>query len=266
MREKVGGPPPCGAGWHALRAAFLLSWTILLPVLPARAGEVIVQGSTTVATRLITPNLRAIETASGQRLTVIPNKSNLGLIALFEHRANLAMISTSLANEVALLKKEEYPPRDFSQLRAVPVGNVRVAFAVNPQNRVRHVTLAEVAGVLEGRIANWQQLGGATLPIRVVAVREGGGVLTAVEAQLLDHRPPSCDMVWVHLATQVIKTVAAEPGALGIAQLGLLGSADAVELTTDDRIMQELNLVTLGEPTQPALQVIDAVRRIGAQF
>jgi phosphate transport system substrate-binding protein len=189
MREKVGGPQQCGAGWYALSAAFLLSWTILLPVLPARAGEVIVQGSTTVATTLITPNLRAIETASGQRLTVIPNKSNLGLIALFEHRANLAMISTSLANEVALLKNE-YPARDFSQLRAVPVGQVRVAFAVNPQNRIRHMSLADIAGVLEGRITSWQQLGGAALPIRVVAVREGGGVLTAVEGHcsIIDRR------------------------------------------------------------------------------
>jgi phosphate transport system substrate-binding protein len=264
MREKADGPPPHWIRRRARRATILFFWSILLPLFPARA-EMIVQGSTTVAATLIAPNLQAIETASGQRLTVIPNKSNLGLIALFEHRANLAMISTSLANEVALLKNE-YPARDFSQLRAVPVGQVRVAFAVNPQNRIRHITLADIAGVLEGRIVNWQQLGGATLPIHVVAVREGGGVLTAVEGQLLDHRPPSCDMVWVHLASQVIKTVAAEPGDLGIAQLGLLGVADVVELTTDERIMQELNLVTLGEPTQPVLQVIRAVQRIGTSF
>jgi phosphate transport system substrate-binding protein len=263
MREKANCVPP-QLGWRALRAT-LLSSIFLVSLLPARAGEVIVQGSTTVAATLITPNLHAIETASGQRLTVIPNKSNLGLIALFEHRANLAMISTSLANEAALLKKE-YPARDFAQLRAVTVGKVGVAFAANPQNRVRHVTLADITGVLEGRIANWQQLGGAALPIRVVAVREGGGVLTAVEGQLLDHRLPSCDIIWVHLASQVIKTVAEEPGALGIAQRGLLGTANVVELTTDERVMQELNLVTLGEPTPPALQVIRAVQRIGAQF
>src|SRR5437868_10844547 len=105
MREKAGGPPPHRTRRRARRATFLFFWSILLPLFPARA-EMIVQGSTTVAATLIAPNLQAIETASGQRLTVIPNKSNLGLIALFEHRANLAMISTSLANEVALLKNE----------------------------------------------------------------------------------------------------------------------------------------------------------------
>jgi phosphate transport system substrate-binding protein len=265
MRERVGGPPRYRVGWGALRTTFLFLSIIVVSPLAARAGEVIVQGSTTVAATLITPNLRAIEMASGQRLTLIPNKSSLGLIALFEHRANLAMISTSLANEVTLLKKD-YPARDFSQLRSVAVGQVRVAFSVNPQNQVRHVALADIAGVLDGRIVNWHQLGGRPLPIRVVAVREGGGVLTAVEAQLLDHRPPKCDMVWVHLATEVVKAVATEPGALGIGQLGLLAGSKAIELTTDDRIMQELNLVTLGEPEPATLQVIRAVQQIGAQL
>jgi phosphate transport system substrate-binding protein len=265
MRENADASPPYRAGWRAVLATFLVSSIFLVSPRAEGAGEVIVQGSTTVAATLMTPNLRAIETASGQRLALIPSKSNLGLIALIEHRANLAMISTSLANEVALLKKE-YPTRDFSRLRAIPVGSVRVAFAINLQNPVRHVTLADITGVLEGRISNWHVLGGAELPIRVVAVREGGGVLTAVEAQLLDHRAPSCDMVWVHLATEVVKTVAAEPGALGVAQLGLLGSADVVELATDDHIMQELNLVTLGDPTQAVLQVIRAVQQVAGRL
>jgi hypothetical protein len=73
-------------------------------------------------------------------------------------------------------------------------------------------------------------------------------------------------MVWVHLATEVVKVVATEPDALGIGQLGLLAGSSAVELTTDDRIMQELNLVTLGEPEPATLQVIRAVQQIGAQL
>ncbi len=267
MRERPGGWPLYRTRGHALRgtlAAFLLPLLAIASSLPARAGEIIIQGSTTVAATLIMPNLKAIEMESGQKLTLIPNKSNLGLLALLEHRANLAMISTSLANELTLLKKE-YPARDFSRLRALTIGEVRVAFSVNPQNQVRHVTLADIAAILDGRITSWRQLGGAELPIRVVAVREGGGVLTAVEAQLLDHRPPMCNMVWVHLAAQVVKVVATEPDALGIGQLGILGTSNVVELTTDERVMQELNLVTLGEPTPATLPVIHAIQRIAAQ-
>jgi hypothetical protein len=59
--------------------------------------------------------------------------------------------------------------------------------------------------------------------------------------------------------------VATEPGALGIGQLGILGTSNAVELTTDERVMQELNLVTLGEPTPATLSVIHAIQRIAAQ-
>jgi phosphate transport system substrate-binding protein len=248
-----------------LRAGFAILVLGALASTPATAGEIIVQGSTTVASTLIAPNLAAIEAQSHQKLTLVPNKSNLGLLALLEHRANLAMISTSLANEVALLKAE-YPTRDFSGFRPIKVGEVRVAFVVNRQNPVRRVTLADIAGVLDGRIVNWRQLGGADLPVRVVAVREGGGVLTAVEAQILDRRAPHCDMVWVHLATQVYKTVSTQPGALGIGQLGILRNTEAIELTTDGAIMQELNLVTLGEPTPDTQEVIRAVQHTAEGF
>jgi phosphate transport system substrate-binding protein len=249
----------------ALRAGVLALALGLLAPGPATAGEVIIQGSTTVASTLIAPNLATIEAQSRQKLTLVPSKSNLGLLALLEHRANLAMISTSLASEVALLKAE-YPTRDFSRFQAVVIGQVRVAFAVNRQNPVRRITLADIAAVLDGRIVNWRQLGGADLPVRVVAVREGGGVLTAVEARILDGRVPHCEVVWVHLATQVYKTVSAQPGALGIGQLGLLRNAEAVELTTDGAIMQELNLVTLGEPTPDTQQVIRAIQHVAEGF
>ena len=50
MREKAGGPPPHRTRRRARRATFLFFWSILLPLLPARA-EMIVQGSTTVAAK-----------------------------------------------------------------------------------------------------------------------------------------------------------------------------------------------------------------------
>lgn len=61
------------------------------------------QGSTTFDSELMAEHKGAIEAASGVRLDVVPNKSSLGLIALCEDEADLAMISTRLANEVEVL-------------------------------------------------------------------------------------------------------------------------------------------------------------------
>ena len=71
--------------------------------------------------------------------------------------------------------------------------------------------------MLTGEISNWRQLGGPDLPIRIVAVREGGGVLASVEATLLGGAHISArDVIRVQVGTQIVKVVAQEPGAFGI--------------------------------------------------
>src|SRR4051794_28274175 len=72
---------------------------------PAASENLTVQGSTTFHGRLTGPHRAAIEAASGHTLAVIPTKSMLGLTALMEGRADLAMISASLQSEVALLRQ-----------------------------------------------------------------------------------------------------------------------------------------------------------------
>ena len=72
---------------------------------PAAADTLTLQGSTTVNSRLMVPYQTVIEKESGHKLIVVPNKSSLGLLALFEKRGDLAMTSTSLESEVALLMR-----------------------------------------------------------------------------------------------------------------------------------------------------------------
>lgn len=227
----------------------------------AEAGELVIQGSTTFNANVIVPHQAAIERESGHTLKVSVNKSSAGLIALLEKRADLAMISAPLEDEVRATRKMR-EDLAFDGLRSFEIGRVRVAFAKNPANPIAETTLDHVRRVLLGEITNWSELGGPDLPIRVVAVREGGGVQTTVEAKLLDGRPVTApNIIFVQHASQVVKVVEQEPTALGIAQLAALRSANLPELATNDVIEQQLNLVTVGEPTPDMMQVIEAARR-----
>jgi ABC-type phosphate transport system substrate-binding protein len=229
---------------------------------PATADHLIVQGSTTFNARLMIPYQAMIEAAAKQKLTVVPNKSSLGLIALFDGRADLGMISSSLDTEVATLRKTN-PSLSFDNLHSFNISRTRIAFAVNPANPVRTANLETVRQILQGKIDNWLMLGGPDLPIRVVVVREGGGVQFSVEAELLGgaHITPDNPIV-VQIGTQVTKVVEQEVGALGLAQLGIVRERNLPELMTERFIEQQLNLITLGNPTPAKRAVIDAARRV----
>src|SRR5665213_816936 len=81
------------------------------------ADELVLQGSTTFTSTLAQPYASAVEAQTGHHLEIIPNKSNLGLLALFEHKADLAMISTTLEREAEILRRSN-PDLPLQRLKA----------------------------------------------------------------------------------------------------------------------------------------------------
>jgi phosphate transport system substrate-binding protein len=247
---------------HAKRfRSLLLALGFAFAVASAAAADpLILQGSTTFNRRVMEPLEAAIEAKSGQDITVIPNRTLLGIIALMEGRAHMAMISASLESEIGKLKKA-MPGLDYDRLRAFEISNTRVAFIVHPGNPVRKAPIAQIKKVLTGEITNWSALGGKDAPIRVVMVGGGGGVTTTVESEVLDGQPvhgPS--VIYTRTALQVIGIIEQERNALGIAQLSLAKQKGLPEIVTDKPVEQLLSFVTLGEPTPAMKAVIDAAR------
>ena len=58
-------------------------------------------------------------------------------------------------------------PAERGTVALEPLGVVGTAVAVNPDNPVKGLTLAQVRQVFGGDITNWSQLGGTDLPVRV---------------------------------------------------------------------------------------------------
>jgi phosphate transport system substrate-binding protein len=232
----------------------------------AAAAEVIrVQGSSTVSSRVMLPFKDAIEQKSGQKLDVVSSKSAAGLLALFEGKAEVAMTSAAIEDEAKSVL-QLMPSADMGALRSFEIGRTRAALAINPKNVVRKVSAEQLQGVLSHRIVNWKELGGADLPIRIVAVRTGGGVLTTVESQVLGGKSiDNPQMIKVNNGSQVVKVVEQEEGALGIAQMSLVKAARLAELETVKPIEQRLFLVTRGQPSAAVQSMMEAARQIASK-
>lgn len=227
----------------------------------AAAETLIIQGSTTFNRRLLEPYKSLVESESKHELTVIPNKSMPGLIALLEGRAHMAMISASLESEIAQIKKV-MPGLAYDRLQAHSVVSTRIAIATHPLNTVRKASLNQVRKILLGQISNWSELGGKDMPVRVVLVGGGGGVTTVVETELLNSKiPEGPHIIYVKTPVQLVQVIEQEPGALGFAQLALAKQRGLPELTTEAPIEQTLSFVTFGDTTPAMKAVIEAARR-----
>lgn len=86
--------------------------------------------------RLMEPQKAAIEADAKHELTIIPNKSLPGLIALIESRAHLAMISAPLRSEIEALQTI-MPGLAYDRLKVHEVVKTRIALALHPLNPLR---------------------------------------------------------------------------------------------------------------------------------
>lgn len=258
---------------HGLRFLLILAATLTLTAhhtsaqsaVSTGARHLVIQGSTTFTHRVMDPHQSAIEKAAGAKLTVVPSKSSLGLLALFEKRGDFAMISGPLDNEVAELKVT-HPTLDFGRLKAFEVTSTRMAFAVNKDNPVDAVSDDTMRQILLGVITNWKAVGGPDRPIRIVMVRGGGGVQASIEEEFLHGKSITApNPIVVQISSQVIKVTEQLPGALGLSQLSIVAKSTTHELKTGHPIVQRLALVTLGDPSPTMLKVIDAMRKIMAE-
>ena len=245
------------AGVPVVMAVALASWT-------AAADTLIVQGSTTFNRRVMLAHHAAIEVASGQTLTVIPTKSTPGLIALFEGKAQMAMISAPLASEIEELRKVA-PTMPTERLHAFEIMATRIAIGVHPSNPVRQASLADIKRILLGEITNWKQLGGPDLPIRV-ALAGGGGIAAVITSELLEGRQVGAPNVLnASSPDQLVVAMEQSPDVVGFAQLSLVKRRNLPEIVTDRPLQTTLSLVTLDEPTPAVRAVIDAAHRLANQ-
>jgi phosphate transport system substrate-binding protein len=172
------------------------------------------------------------------------------------------MISGPLQNEIDALRPD-HPNLPFDQLQTFNIWNTRMAFAVNKNNPVRSLTTEQMRGILMGQITNWRQVGGSDLPIRVVQVRDGGGVQASIEETVLGGKSISApNAIYVQISSQVVKIVEQLPEALGLSQVGIVRQSNTAELKLDRPVEQHLDLVTLGDPTREMRRVIEAAHHV----
>jgi len=128
-------------------------------------------------------------------------------------------------------------PSGMPALLPRPIAFVLFTLVVNGDTGVSDLTIDQIKQIYQGKISNWQEIGGKNLPIRLISRNPGSGTRNAFQRRVLggerepgtnsdDCRtrdPGSPDGV-VRCARDstdaVLRTVATTPGAMGYSELG----------------------------------------------
>jgi len=200
----------------------IISAVILSAVLvaQARAGKVVLEGSTTVLP--ITQKAAEVYMKShpGSDLVVRGGGSGVGLASLIDGTCDIAAASRGIktAELDRAVKKKRQPKAHMIAMDGISV-------IVNPSNTIKGLSLAQIRDIYTGKASNWSKIGGPDLKIVVVSRDSASGTFEAFGELALEKKRVRPDAIVQASNQGVASVVARTPGAIGYVGLGYVSEA-----------------------------------------
>ncbi|VEP14258.1 ABC-type phosphate transport system, periplasmic component [Hyella patelloides LEGE 07179] len=136
--------------------------------------------------------------------------SSPGIQMLLADRLDFVQTAQPLDSEELELAKQQ-----GLELQQVPVAVDSIAVAVHPQLNISGLTLKQLQDIYTGKITNWQELGGADLPITTYSrPRSTGGMVDFFTSKVLQGREFGPNVEFVTTTTQALRLLANNPGGI----------------------------------------------------
>jgi phosphate transport system substrate-binding protein len=112
-------------------------------------------------------------------------------------------------------------PEEAKVLSTTVVARDGIAMVVNPANAVSALTTDQIRDIMNGKISNWSEVGGADAPITVVSREDGSGTRSSFEQIITDITLTKDALIQDSNGT-IRETVANDANAIGYLSHGLL--------------------------------------------
>lgn len=234
----------------------LASLLVLALSATARAGEIVVNGSTTVLPIMQKAAEAYMAAHPDVALSVSGGGSGNGVKALIDGLAHIAMSSRQMKDkEIVLARERGVFPKEIA------IALDALAPVVHPSNPVKDLTIDQLKDIYTGQITNWKALGGADAPVVAISRDTSSGAFETWEERVMRKERVFPGALMQASNGAVVQAVSRNrnaigyigigylnPGAKALAVGGVTGSADTA-LSGAYPLARNLYLYTNGEPS-----------------
>ena len=191
-------------------AALFAGCSTKAPEAAAEAGNVSLDGSTSMEKVIGSLGESFINSNSGTSYTYNPTGSGSGIKAVSEGTCDIGLSSRNLKDD-----------EKASGLTGTVLALDGIAVIVNPNNPVSDLSVEQIASIYKGEITNWKDVGGSDAEIVLIGREAGSGTRDGFES--ITDTKDACKYRQELTSTgDVITTVSQNPDAIGYASLASL--------------------------------------------
>jgi len=203
--------------------------------------------------------------------------SGTGIASLLSNTCDIAELSRELkSEEIAMAKQKGFEPKQ------IIVALDGLAVVVNTANPLSQLTLDQLAAIFSGSVSNWQEVGGADLPIVLLSREVNSGTHVYFKEHVLRRGKENqvefaASALMLPSSQAIADEVAQNPGAIGYYGMGYISAREkALAIAMDSAspyiqptienvvsqaypISRPLIMVTHGKPSGLVARFIDFV-------
>ncbi len=225
-----------------------------------QAQTVRLHGATSLE-KIMVAQKAALESQTGLKLEIVGNGAGRGLVDLSGGQADIAMIGGSLKGVAAVMNKEKAGSVDASGMKEIPLTSVKLVTIAHPGAGVKSLTEAQLRDVLTGKTANWKDVGGPDLPIKVVLPFAGDGGRITTQETLLGGAAFATGAVVRNSAKDICVVVAQLPGTCAVLSVKNV-EGNVATVAMEKELAMPLQFVVKGEPAGDIKKVVDAAKAL----
>ncbi|MEZ4710488.1 MAG: phosphate ABC transporter substrate-binding protein [Caldilineaceae bacterium] len=121
---------------------------------------------------------------------------------------------------------------ELSALVRTPIGIDGLAIVVHHTNKVAGLTLVQLRDIFDGKILNWQEVGGSNGDIQLVSREDGSGARILFEERVMGPEQVSLTAIVMPTSADVVDFVGKNPLAIGYVSRSFV-AAQLVEIDPD---------------------------------
>lgn len=176
---------------------------------PAQSATVSTDGSTSMEKVIGYLSESYMEENKNVKVTYNPTGSGAGIQAVSEGRCDIGLSSRDLKDD------------EKTTLGQTVVAIDGIAIVVNPENKIKDLSVEQIGKIYTGEITNWKDVGGDDKPIVLIGREAASGTRDGFES--ITGTKDKCKYNQELTSTgDVIQTVSSNPNAIGYASLAAI--------------------------------------------
>lgn len=186
----------------------------------AKNNQLTCSGSTTVLPIAQATAEAYMDTHPELNISVRGGGSGVGIAALQNKTVDIANSSRPMkAKEISTCKSKGINPVAYA------IANDAISIIVHKDNPLKNISIAQIKDIYTGKIKNWKDLGGPSLPIVVVSRDVSSGTFEVFNEKALAGAKVDGSAQLLASNNAVVSAVTNTPGAIGYAGLGYVNES-----------------------------------------